>query len=40
MQISYNILFIENENDWIDSIEESVRDYLDEKGFSLKIERA
>lgn len=39
MQITYNILFIENENDWIDSIEESIRDYLDERWFSLNLER-
>jgi hypothetical protein len=31
MQIAYDILFIENENDWIDSIEENIREYLDER---------
>lgn len=40
MQIAYNILFIENENEWIDSIEEDIKDYLDERGFSLNLERA
>lgn len=40
MQIEYNILFIENDYEWIDSIEEFLTDYLDEKWFTLKLQRS
>lgn len=40
MRTAYNILFIENENDWIDSIEESMRDFLEDKWFTLVLERS
>lgn len=40
MQIEYNILFIENEYEWIDSIEEFLNEYLDEKWFTLNLQRS
>ena len=34
MRLKYQILWIENETDWVDSIEDQFQEYLNELGFS------
>ena len=36
MNLKYKILWIENEEDWVDSIEDQIQEYLDNLGFEFK----
>ncbi|MDE6020229.1 MAG: response regulator [Ruminococcus sp.] len=33
MKINYNILWVENELDWLESIEDEIKDFIEEQGF-------
>ena len=34
MKLKYKILWIENEQDWVDSIEDQIQEYLEDLGFT------
>lgn len=36
MKLKYKILWIENEKDWVESIEDQIQDYLDDLGFNFE----
>ena len=40
MKITYNILWVENEKDWLESIADEIKDFVDELGFKLSYEVA
>ena len=40
MKIKYNILWVENERDWLDSIVDDIKDFVEDLGFQFSYEVA
>lgn len=40
MKIKYNVLWVENEQDWLDSIVDEIQEFVEELGFKFSYDVA